>query len=287
VTAARRGVLAVAAAALLWSTGGLGIKAVDAPPLAVACGRSAVAAAVLLLFFRRPPRLTLAFGVAVASYAGVVSTFVIATKWTTAANAIFLQYGGVALVVLLAPAVLGEPLRRRDLVATSVAFAGMALFFVGKLDAPGRAGDLVALLSATFWAVMVLALRRLRDGGGEAAVTWGNVLTALALLPFVELKGVGAGSAGTLGLLGAFQLALPYVLFVRGVRAVPAAEAALVGMLEPVANPLWVWLLVGERPAGLALVGGAVVLGAIAWRTAPGRARGDRVPPASETARST
>jgi len=101
--------------------------------------------------------------------------FVTATKWTTAANAIFLQYSGVVWVLIFSPLLLREPFRRRDAAAIVVALGGMALFFVGKFHA-GGAGDAMAILSGIFFAALVLALRRERDAGAEAAVTYGNVL---------------------------------------------------------------------------------------------------------------
>jgi len=265
----RRGVLAVVGAALLWSTGGVGIKAVDAGPLTVACARSAVAAVALLVWLRpRVWRWTPAFLLAVASYAACLTTFVVATKWTSAANAIFLQYSGVVWVLLLAPLVLGEPLRSADVGAIAVAFAGMGLFFVGELDAGSRAGNEVALVSGVCFAALVLALRSQRDGGAEAAVTYGNVLAAVVLAPFaVPAHAPSAASAAILVLLGVFQIGGAYALFVRGLRDVPATQASLIGMLEPVANPVWVFLLLGEVPRPASIAGGLVVLGAIAWRT--------------------
>ena len=270
--ARRTGILLVFGAALLWSTGGLGIKALADPPLKVAFFRSAVAAVALLLWFR--PRLfrpTLGFLAAVGSYAACLITFVVATKWTSAANAIFLQYSGVVWVLLFSPLVVQEPFRARDAAAIGVAFAGMALFFVGRFDSPGRAGDAVALLSGVFFAGLVLSLRRERGRTAEAAVTWGNVATAAALLPFVASDlSLTTRSAGILVALGVFQLAGAYVLFVRGIDTVTATQAALVGMVEPIANPIWVFLFLGERPGALSILGGLVVLGAIAWRTLTG-----------------
>jgi drug/metabolite transporter (DMT)-like permease len=267
----RRGVLLVAGAALLWSTAGVGIKAIDDPPLKVVFFRSAVAAVVLLLHFRPRLRITPGFLAGLLCYTACLITFVTATKWTTAANAIFLQYTGVIWVLLLSPLVVKEPLRARDAAAIAVAFAGMALFFLGRFDARGRAGDVVALLSGLFFAGLVLSLRRERGVGAEAVVAWGNVVTALAVLPFVAPDlSLSVRSAAVFLFLGVFQLAGAYALFVRGIRYVTATEASLIGMLEPIANPLWVFLFLGERPALMALVGGIVVLGAIAWRTLTG-----------------
>jgi drug/metabolite transporter (DMT)-like permease len=280
VSPERRGVLLVAAAALLWSTGGIGIKFLSEPPLKIAFYRSATAAVALLLLFRpRIWRWTPAFLVGIASYAACLTTFVLATKWTSAANAIFLQYCGVVWVLLLAPLVLGEPFRRRDAIAVSVAFLGMLLFFVGRFESRGFRGEIAALASSVFFAILVLSLRRERGGGAEAVVTYGNVLAALALLPFVRGQlGVTVLSGGVLAFLGIFQIAGAYALFVHGLRHVTATEASLVGMLEPVANPIWVFLFLGERPAALSLLGGAIVLGAIVWRTLSAG------PPAAEAA---
>jgi drug/metabolite transporter (DMT)-like permease len=268
VTPERRGVLAIAGAALLWSTGGIGIKAIPASPVAIACWRSAFAAVVLLLFFRAAPRRNAAFLLALPCYAACLTTFVTATKWTTAANAIFLQYSGVVWVLVLAPVVLRERFDGRDAVAVALAFAGMALFFVGRYGTWGRAGDVVALLSGLFFAGIVLSLRRQPGPAAEAAVSWGNVLTALVLLPAATAAPLpSARSFLILAALGVFQIGAAYVLFVYGLARVPATRASLVSMLEPVANPIWVFLALGEAPSRFALVGGAVVLGAVAWRT--------------------
>lgn len=266
----RRGVLLVLAAALLWSTGGIGIKAVDEPALKVAFYRSAIAAGALFLLFRPAgwPRRP-AFAAATVSYAICLTTFVVATKWTTAANAIFLQYSGVVWVLLASPLVLKEPLRPRDAVAIAAALAGMGLFFVGEIETRGRAGDLVALVSGVFFAALVLALRSERGAGAETAVVYGNVLVTAALFPFVAADlSVSPRSLLILTLLGLVQLAGAYALFVRGLAHVTATQASLLGMLEPVANPIWVLLFLGERPGRAAIAGGAIVLAAIFWRTA-------------------
>jgi len=275
VTAAeRRGALFVAGAALLWSTGGLGIKAIAEPPLTVACCRSGVAALTLLALFRpRRPHLTPAFALTVVSYAACLTTFVVATKWTTAANAIFLQYSGVVWILLLSPLVLAEPLRARDAIAIGLALAGMALFLAGHLDPGARAGDAVALVSGVLYAALVMSLRHQRGAPAEAATIYGNVLLTLALLPVVARGPLPSwGSAAVLLFLGSIQIAGANVLFLRGLKSVTATQASLVGMIEPIANPVWVFLVLGERPGLPAALGAVIVLGAIAWHTLGARA---------------
>jgi drug/metabolite transporter (DMT)-like permease len=268
MTPERRGILLVAAAALLWSTGGIGIKWLSEPPLKIAFYRSATAAVALFAIFRpRIWRWTPAFLVGIVSYGACLTTFVLATKWTSAANAIFLQYCGVVWVLLAAPLVLGEPFHRRDAAAIAVAFAGMLLFFVGRFESRGFAGEIAALASSVFFAILVLSLRSERGGGAEAVVTYGNVLAALTILPFVwNDLAVTTPEAVVLTYLGVVQIGGAYALFVAGLRHVTATQASLVGMLEPVSNPIWVFLVIGERPATLSILGGAIVLGAIAWR---------------------
>lgn len=260
-------------AALLWSSGGIGIKAVDDAPLKVTFYRSLFAAIALFLLFgpkvwaRRTWKSTPAFTIAIISYSACLTTFVVATRWTTAANAIFLQYAGVVWVLLLAPIVIGELMRKHDVIAIAVAIAGMALFFVGRFEARGMSGNLTALLSSVFFAGLILALR-FENRAAESAITWGNLVLAGALLPFVagDLR-LSLKSLFVLLFLGLFQIGLAYVLFVRGLKHVTATQASLTGMIEPVANPIWVFLFLAERPSAYAVAGALVVLAAIGWHS--------------------
>jgi len=270
----RKGILLVAAAALLWSTGGIGIKAVAEPALKVTFYRSLFAAIALMIFLPRSAwaarrwKSTPVFLAAIVSYAACLTTFVVATKWTTAANAIFLQYAGAIWVMLLSPIVVHEPMRTRDAIAIGAALGGMALFFVGRFETRGMAGNIMALLSSVFFAALILLLRREHDAS-QATVTWGNVLTALAVLPFIDFA-LSPASLAILAFLGAFQIALAYFLFTRGLAYVTATQASLTGMLEPICNPIWVLLALGERPSPFAIAGAAVVLTAIAWHALTG-----------------
>ncbi len=272
----RKGILLVAAAAILWSSGGLGIKGITDPPLKVAFYRSLFAGMALLVLLgrdvwgRRRWTSTGMFVAAIISYAATLTTFVVATKWTTAANAIFLQYAGVVWVLLFSPLVAREPMRLRDAMAIAVAMGGMALFFVGRFEARGMAGNVMALISSVFFAALILTLRR-ENHAAESAVTWGNIAVAATLLPFVATDLALSGrSLAVLLFLGIIQIGLAYGLFVRGLRYVTATQASLTGMLEPIANPVWVFLFLGERPSGFAVAGAAVVLCAIAWHTLAG-----------------
>jgi len=267
----RGAALAVAGAAVLWSSGGLFIKLAPMPALAVACGRSLVAAVFYVSVLR--PNLRAARWSTAAAYAGCIVTFVAATKLTSAANAIFLQYTGPAYVLVLSPFLLDEPFRPIDAICVALSLAGMSLFFVGKVEAGQTLGNLLAITSGVFFALTVVLLRReAKSGSGDAlpSTALGNLIAAALTLPWA-LKAapemLTAQGAGVLLYLGIVQLGLAYFLFVRGVRRVPAAEASLISMLEPVLNPVWVLIGFGERPGRWALAGGAIVIAAVVVRT--------------------
>jgi drug/metabolite transporter, DME family len=272
VNSRRTGILFIVVAALLWSTGGIGIKGVADSALKVTFYRSVFAAVTLFILFRRDVRVrpTPSFLAAIVSYGACLTTFVVATKLTTAANAIFLQYAGVVWVLILSPLVLHEKMQRRDVIAIVVAMTGMALFFVGKFEARGMSGNAMALVSSVFFATMILALRR-EHQASRAAVVWGNVVLAVVLFPFV-MHDLALTTKSLLALLflGVFQIGFAYACFVKGLQHVTATQASLTGMLEPVANPIWVLLFLGEKPSVFAIAGAVVVLVAIGWHTMQG-----------------
>jgi len=260
--------LYILAAAGLWSTAGAAIKLTALNAWQVSGGRSLVAAlavAALVPAARVRPRPRV-LAVALTNAATVI-LFVVATKLTTAANAIFLQETAPLWVLLLAPLLLGERPSRGELLSIPVYAAGLALFFVDDLTAGQSAGKLCALGSGLAFAVTIVGLRHLREEG-PGALLWGSVIAAAATLP---LWGTGPSPTPTdlalILFLGVFQLALAYVCFARGLTGVTAVEASLLMLLEPVLNPIWTWLVVRERPGPWALAGGAVVLAATAWRT--------------------
>lgn len=277
----RLGILYIVVAALLWSTGGIGIKGVADSALKVTFYRSVFAAITLFILFRRHVRVrpTPAFLVAIVSYGACLTTFVMATKLTTAANAIFLQYAGVVWVLLLSPIVLHEKMQRRDVIAIVTAMIGMALFFVGKFETRGMAGNALALVSSIFFATMIMALRR-EHHASRAAVIWGNVVLSLAMFPLVSNDlALTTNSLLAMLFLGVFQIGIAYAFFVKGLQHVTATQASLTGMLEPVANPIWVLIFLGEKPSAFAIAGAAIVLVAIGWHTMQGEPATDMPSP--------
>ncbi|HHW78315.1 MAG TPA: DMT family transporter [Xanthomonadaceae bacterium] len=264
----RRAVLMLLATAILWSLGGLLIKWVDWNPLAIAGMRSLIGAAVIALVFHKELRFTGSFeqiGAAVA-YAGTVVLFVVANKLTTAANAILLQYTAPVYVALFSPWFLGERAQRNDWLSLAVILVGMLLFFGDELSLDGYLGNGVALASGFCFGWLTLFLRRHRGESAMSALVLGNLLAGLIGLPFMFQSMPDAMGWVGLLLLGVVQLGLPYVMYALALRHVRAVEGILLPMIEPVLNPVWVFLLLGETPGPLALLGGAIILGAVISR---------------------
>ena len=254
--------------ALCWSLGGVLIKSIDWPPMAIAGGRSAIAIPMILLCIGRP-RFTFSraqVGGALG-YAGTVVLFVFATRMTTAANAIFLQYTAPIYVALIGRWYLGERASRIDWLVIAVALAGIALFFLDRLTVAGLWGNIIALGSGLAFASVALFLRKEKAGSPVASIVLGNVIVAVAGAPFMfQAPSLGEDDLWRLVLLGAVQLGLPYVLYATAIKQVSALEATLIPLLEPVLNPLWVMLALGERPGPWAIVGGLLVLSAVLGR---------------------
>ncbi len=268
----RRALLLLVVTALLWSLGGVLIKWVEWNPLAIAGARSLIGAVVIALLLGRQLRFDGSFdqiGGAVA-YASTVVLFVIANKLTTAANAILLQYTAPIYVALFSPWFLGERASRRDWLILLVMMGGMVLFFLDDLSLDGYLGNLVALGSGISFAWLTLFLRRQKDGFPLPSLLLGNLLAGLIGLPFMFQSMPSTSSWIGLLLLGVVQLGLPYILYALALRRVTAVEGILIPMLEPVLNPIWVFLLMGERPSPWAIVGGTVILGAVIFRARSG-----------------
>jgi drug/metabolite transporter (DMT)-like permease len=262
--------LEVLAAAALFSSGGAVIKAVHLAGWQVAFLRSLVAAATLLVLMkevrRRPNPKVLGVGLA---FAATMILFVLANKLTTSASAIYLQSTAPLYVLLLSPWLLKERIRGRDVIFMAALAAGLGLFFVGfdpvSATAPNpKLGNVLAVVSGLSWALTVMGLRALGRGGeswGPAGAFWGNVFAALLCLPFAwPVAAARPTDWLLLGYLGIFQIGFAYLFLIRGLVKVGAFEGSLLLLLEPVLNPLWAWMVHGERPGIWSIAGAAVIL---------------------------
>ncbi len=273
------------AAATLWSTGGVGVKVAEGEPLVIAGLRSAFALlfmSVVLVRARADLRALVRrplVWAAAASYALMVTMFVLAARRTTAANAIFIQYTGPVYVALLSHKLLDEKPTARDGFAIAGCLLGLALTFGGELGGGRLEGNLLAVLSSFGFAGLPLLLRidqkkldsKLAPHAPLVAMVLGNALAAIVALPAtLAHPPEGPHQARTwlvLVLLGFFQIGLPYVLYGIAVRRLRALESSLIATIEPVLSPFWVFFATGERPSALAAIGGGVIVVAIASRS--------------------
>lgn len=265
--------LLVLAAAVIWSTGGLFIKWTTLSGLELSFGRSFLAAITVAIFTRREGfglnRITL---IASVLYAALLLLFVLATKETTAANAIFLQYTAPLYVLVLEPIFYKEKFRQRDLITVIFCVIGMSLFFVGKLRPQDVTGNLLALASGVCFASYFLLLRhpRARDVNRASSVIYGNLLVVLIAAPagLQALSHITLHDTLSVVYLGVVQIGIAYTLFTLGMsRGIRSLDAGIVGYIEPVLNPVWVFLVIGERPSKWALIGGAIIVGAVVMHT--------------------
>ncbi len=262
--------LLVLGAAILWSTGGLFIKATHLSAIELSFGRSLLAAITIAIVTRRE-----GFGLnpvsAITSilYAALLLLFVLATKLTTAANAIFLQYTAPVYVLILEPLFYKEKFRLRDLATVTACVGGMSLFFVGKLSPQDLSGNLLALASGVCFALFFLLLRhsKARDVNRASAAIYGNLIVILICAPafFAAMRrGISSADFARIAYLGVVQIGFAYLLFTLAMaRGLRSLDAGIIGYIEPVLNPIWVFLFLGERPGKWAILGGAIIIGSV------------------------
>ncbi len=280
--------LALLAAAVLWSLGGVFIKWLTAHPawhstaLGITFYRSLFAALCLLPLVRgRRPAGPGDTAVAVVFYLLLLGLYVAATQGTTAANAIFLQYTAPIYALALGAWVFQEPFRPADAWSVLGAMAGIAVLFFGSFRGGEQLPLLMGLGSGLMFGLFLLWLRRMRYADPVSVTACNNAGVALlagimlAVGRPVELMLIPRAVSGqwelvpvALGmvLMGCLQIAAPYVLFSYGLRRVAAAEASLLALVEPVLNPVWVALLIGELPNRSTILGGALIVAAIGAR---------------------
>jgi drug/metabolite transporter (DMT)-like permease len=260
----RKALIFLMLTAILWSTGGVLVKIMNWQPIAILGGRSLFTSLVFLIYLRRLPTSWNRWQL-LAAGASILTQFlfVTSTKLTTAANAIFLQYTAPIYVVLLAVWFLREKPSRIDWISMFVIFVGLTLFFGDKLSTNGFYGNILAVLSGVTSAVMVVSFRAQKNGAPAESILIASLVTAILGFPFVLKEAWTVNNWLIIAFLGIFQIGLAFVFFTKAIKHIPALEANLVGTLEPVLNPLWVFLFLGESMGSFALIGGLVVLSGV------------------------
>jgi len=261
-------IAAVALCALLWSTGGLFVKLVSWNPFALAGIRSLVGGLVILIYVRRP-RFTWSFAQIAGAlcYAACMIGFVTANKLTTAANAILLQYTAPLYAAIFGWIFLKEKASALDWVTIAVVVGGMTLFFMDRLSVGNMLGNVVAIASGVFFAGAIVAFRAQKEGSSLESILLSHAVTFAVSIPFLWSGWPSLAGWGGMAFLGVFQIGISSILLSYGVKHVTALQSLLTSVLEPIFNPLWVFLAIGELPGPRALAGGAVILVAVTTRS--------------------
>jgi len=261
------GVLAIATAAFLWSIGGLFIKVIDWNPIAIAGMRSLIASIVIFIYLKHP-RINFSFPQIAAAVANSVTMllFVSANKTTTAANAILLQYLAPIFTAFIGAILLKERIYKEHFVALPLVTGSMLIMFFDELNGGRLFGNVLALMSAVTFSFSFVFMRMQKDGSPLESMLLAHWLTAavciiissLLPLPHITLK-----SIASIAVLGVIQIGVSAILFSIAIKRVSAVQANLIAVIEPVFNPVWVFLVIGENPGINTLIGGVIIILAV------------------------
>jgi len=266
----------VACAAVCWSSGGLIARLVTTSPWTTSLWRSLFASLflVVVLWIARRRSILAQWRdggrpvVAVAVCMALASTcFLFSLAHTSVANTLILISTGPYVAGLLGWLWLGERVAPRTWLTMGVALAGAVIMVSDSYSRGTIVGDLLALVMATSFAIATVLVRRYPETPMAPASALATTLTALVALPFSEPLETGPRDLALLALFGVGNYGTGFLLFMAGARSIPAAQSALVGMLETVLGPLWVWLVLNERPGAATLTGGALILAALLANT--------------------
>jgi drug/metabolite transporter (DMT)-like permease len=260
--------LSVALAAFLWSSAGLCVKVIDWNPFVIAGFRSFIAGITMLAFIRRPV-FTFSFPQIAAGVTNTMTMilFVSSTKLTTAANAILMQYSAPILVAILGWIILKEKPRWEHWTGLVFISVGICVFFFDKVGEGNRLGDFLALASGLSFALQSVFLRRQKDGSPAESIMIAHALAVVLSIPFLCMypPSFTLKASGAVLFLGVFQVGVASLFFSYGIKRIPVLHAMLIATLEPILNPVWVFLLLGERPSLNAIIGGLIIMASVTF----------------------
>jgi drug/metabolite transporter (DMT)-like permease len=272
------GQLAVALCAICWSTSGLFIKMLNWHPVVIAGGRSFIAALFMLaikclvsqkkaLAHIRANNHILAMTAAGCCYAGTMITFVIANKLTASANVILLQYSAPVWACLLAWLLIKEKPGWEHWTALVLVGGGMILFFKDGLESGAMIGDIIAVISGIFFGANSVFMRMQKDSNPADSMLLAHSITALFAVPFFVMFSPTFTPSATAAItfMGIIQIGCASLLFSYGIKRINAIQAMLTASIEPALNPLWVLIIIGEKPSSAALLGGTIILFAVVF----------------------
>ena len=252
----------------MWSLGGLLIKSIPWHPLAISGMRGGIAA-IVIYAFSKDKKIIITFDKILAAcfYTLVVTLFVISNKLTTAGNAILLQYTAPVYVALFGYMFLGEKSTFIDWITILILLGGLALFFLDDLSFDGYLGNVIAILSGMSFAALTITLRKQKDNNPSDSILLGNILTLIIGLPIIISEtSFNLHSIILILILGIIQLGVPYIFYTTAIKHVTALDAIIFPVIEPILNPILVFLILGEALGPWAFLGGSLVLGSVVFR---------------------
>jgi drug/metabolite transporter, DME family len=269
----RKGLVLISLTAFLWSSSGLFIKVLTLDAFQISFYRSSIAAVTIFVvsLFRNKKikfETDLISNLCAISFAGILIFFVIATKLTTAANAIFLQFTAPIYLLFLEPIFLKTKFSKKNLITILICISGMILFFFGKLEIGNILGNFIAIVAGICFAFFSLFLKWKKqihqNPNTINNVIVGNIIVAVFCIPFIYDKlALDLTEFLILIYMGVIQIGISYIIFNEGIKYVSATESMIIAMLEAIFNPIWVFLGVGEKPSVFAVVGAFIILLAI------------------------
>jgi len=278
------GQLAVLATAVLWSSSGIAIKVNIWHPMVIACFRSLLAA-VFLIVVRLITRTRMnrqnekfPFWAGSLTFSACMISFIAANKLTTSANVIMLQYSAPVWAALLGWALVREKPHWEHWGALVLVSSGLFLFFRDGLSSGSLAGDALSILSGVFLGGSSVFLRMMKKGSPQDAMFMGQLIVTAICIPFIFLfpPSFDATVIASISFLGIFQAGMASVTFSYGIKRISAVQAMLIATAEPILNPIWVFIIIGEKPSPTALLGGIIIIAAVVSSSLIGKYRDDR-----------
>ncbi len=256
---------------ILWSTAGIFIKFLPWNPMVIAGLRSLISAGVYVLYMRYEKTNFRFNRYSISSGAALMCTFVFfvaANKFTTSANAIVLQYSAPVFILILSALIYRQKFRPGDIITVAATSVGISLFFLDKLSGGYMLGNMLALMAGLSFAFMFILTGHADTDSRSSGILLGHIFTSVIGIPFLFLSvtPVTPSAIAVIFVMGVFQLGIPYILYGLAVRRCSPLACSLISAIEPLLNPVWVFLFNGEAPSFFALIGGAVVISSVvAW----------------------
>ena len=272
MSAKKRAMFLMVITAIMWSMGGIFIKLISWSPFLIAGIRSLISGGVMAAYMKysgirfKWNRYSFGAGIGLSFSA---TLFTIANKLTTAANAIVLQYTAPIFILVLSALFLRQKMNRREVIVVAITMVGMVLFFFDQLSPGNILGNIFGILAGIFLALMFVMVGQ---GGSDDSTRMSGILIAHCMTVLIGVPAGLVGTTGTTGLeilyvviLGVFQLGIPYVLYAIASKDCSPLACSLIGMLEPLLNPVWVAIFVGEIPGLFALCGAVIIIATVSW----------------------